>query len=402
MMPSPKKLRFAAMAAILLAFCSFLLPSTWTPGSDFTWRYNEVQCLRSGLDPYAVCFENVPSPEFRSIFKHEPGKRPVNSYSPWQYTWFLPLSFLPLQSAHSLFMLLNLGALALLAALSYKRALRIGLAPEKALATAAATCFLGLALVRVLQVSNYGLLMAAALMLLSECPASRPYALCILMIKPQIGILFTIPLLLSRQWRAVLIAALITSLSVLPAAALCHTNPLRMVLHVLFSGSQSIRASEIGTGLIPPPLLQQFLPIAPASVWLAASALLGLYLCIVASKRLRHHPDPAVQLLPATVLSLLWMPGHFHDRLLLALPISLFASQLLQGKRSALPHFLLFTAEFWLCLLAGIAALFLFPRNPLSLIQQPIARTVYDWSLFLVGWLQIYTATQYDSTHLPS
>lgn len=57
----------------------------------------------------------------------------------------------------------------------------------------------GLGLIRMLQVSNYKLLMAAALMVLALYPAAGPFALCVLMIKPQMGLLFVIPLLLSRR-----------------------------------------------------------------------------------------------------------------------------------------------------------------------------------------------------------
>ena len=418
-MASSARFRFAAIAVLALSFSVFLLPSTWRPGCDFTWRHNEVRCLRSGLDPYDVCFLGAESPEYCSVFHPEPGKKPVNAYSPWQYTWFLPLSHLPLRTAHTVFMLLNLGALALIAVLAGRMGCKCCRGFKScrgyrscdddgkrcntcnfcntcqplqqstlSLVIASAACFLGLGLVRVLQVSNYGLLMAAALMLLATVPNAGPLALCVLMVKPQIGILFVIPLLLSRRYRTVFGAVLLCGLSVLPAAALCHGNPVQMVLRVVFSGTHSIRAAEVGTGLLPPPLIAKLSAFAPASVWLAVSAVAGFGLCLWGSWRLRKHPDFAVRLLPAATISLLWMQGHFHDRVILALPLAVFATAALRGNRRAAWMYLLFTAEFWFCLFGGIAALFL-SGSPMDILHHPQARTAYDIFLCIAGIAQV-------------
>ncbi len=395
--------RRAVAAALLLAtFSVFLLPPTWRSGMDFNWRYNEALCVRSGTDPFDVCFRGVETERFCSVFHPERGKLPVNAYTPWEYTWMLPLTALPRNAAHSLFMVANLAALLAVALLARRRARRLGLDADGALCVAAAACFLGLALLRVLDVSNYGLLMAAALMVLASAPpgtargeAAAALAFAALMVKPQIGVLFAVPLLSARRWKTVLAAAAWCAVSALPAAALCHGNPVTMTWRVMFSGTHSIRAAEaIGTGLLPSPLVARLAAFAPESVWLGVSAALGLAFCLYGSWRLRRHPDFAIRLLPAAVVSLLWMPGHFHDRVLMALPLAVFATMAFDRaadggtRRRAAACLALFTAEFWLCLIGGIAAAIL-SDSPMALIRNPQARTVYDLALCAAGYLQV-------------
>ena len=386
----PVLLRMAAALGLVLAFASFLLPSTWRPGMDFTWRRNEARCLLSGVDPYEVCFLDRESESFCSVFHPVRGKAPVNAYTPWEYTWILPLAALPARVGHGVFMALNLAALALIVYLVRRRACRLGFSPDRAWAAAAAACLLGLALPRVLQVSNYGLLMAAALVALAEVPSAGVPALCILMIKPQIGLPFVLPLLLARRWRTVAAAVAVCAVSALPPALLCGGNPIRMVVRVLFSGTSSIRASEtLGSGLLPSLLVERLQSIAPPSVWLALSAAAGAALLAWGSWRLRRHPDAAVRFLPACAVALLWLPGHFHDRVLLALPLAVFATEALRGDRPSLRLYLLFTAEFWLCLVAGVVMPFL-GLSPMDIVHNPSARAVYEIALCLAGWIQIF------------
>lgn len=184
------------------------------------------------------------------------------------------------------------------------------------------------------------------------------------------------------------VAAVLCAVSTLPAAALCHGNPVNMVWRVLFSGTHSMRQGETGSGLMPPSLVERLTEFAPASVWLGVSAALGLALCLWGSWRLRKHPDFAVRLLPAATISLLWMQGHFHDRVLLALPLAVFATDAFWGNRRAAWMYILFTAEFWLCLIGGVAAL-LFIGSPMGLLKVHEARVAYDLFLTVIGLVQV-------------
>lgn len=381
-------LRIVPPLVVVFALLAFALPVFRGVGCDFIWRYNEALCVRSGADPFDVCFHGLETPRFRSVFQSEPREKlPVNAYTPWEYTWMLPLTFLPLRMAHALFLLLNAAALALLAALVRRHALRQGLDTSRANGIAALACFLGLALVRVLDVSNYGLILATAAILLAEDLYPVP-ALCALMIKPQIGLPFAIALLLARRFRTVVLSALACAVSVLPAALLCHTNPVRMVARVVFSGTHSIRASEVGTALLPPPVVSVLSRVAPVSFWLAASAGIGLAFLLVCSWRLRRHPDAWIRLVPAAVCGVSWMQGHFHDRVILALPIAAVSTAAIRRAICPAVHILPFCLEFWLVIPAVPVALCL-STNPLGLIQSPFFRTVFDLVLCLVAWWQM-------------
>ena len=406
-----------AAAALSLALVCFASPATWRVGMDFRWRYNEALCVRSGIDPYDVCFGARPSDRFTSVFEPERGKLPVNAYTPWEYTWMLPLTHLPRETAHTVFQLLNLAALLGIAVLAWRRARRRGLPSPARWVVVAGACFLGLSLYRVLQVSNYGLVMAFAAFAMAECLDSRHEylaGLCwaVVLVKPQIGLLLVLPLVFGRHVVALVVGAGFCALSTLPAAALCHVNPATMVWHVLHSGTHSIRAGEVGTPLLPPELVSALSGIAPPAAWLALSGVIGLALAIALSWRMRRHPDAVARLAPAIVVGLLWMPGHFHDRVLLAPVLAwLLALALDRGPREIPPApnlsrrafgaWLAFTAEFWAVPavglgLAGFAAL----RGGLpdggilasitSFIDVPAFRTAYDVSLAAIGWLQLW------------
>ena len=415
---------------------------------DFGWRYNEAMCVRSGVDPYDVCFESKPSDRFTSVFAAESGKLPVNAYTPWEYTWMLPLTHLSRETAHTLFQLLNLAALAGIAALAWQRARRHGLSSPARWLVVAGSCFLGLSLYRVLQVSNYGLLMAFAAFAMAECLDS-PLSLCdipphgggqdnkecyipphkgrrvrvgrevlaglcwaVVLVKPQIGILLAIPLLLGHHIVALFAGAGFCALSTLPAAALCNANPVRMVWRVLHSGTHSIRAGEVGTPLLPPELVALLSGIAPPAAWLALSAVVGLIIALALSWRMRRHPDAIARLTPALVVGLLWMPGHFHDRVLLAPVLAWLLVLALDHEqhetppasnlsRRALGAWLVFTAEFWAVPVVGLALVAHgalcggIPDGGLltsitSFINILAFRIAYDVSLAAVGWLQFW------------
>ena len=423
---------------------------------DFTWRYNEARCVLSGLDPFDVCFGRVSSDTFCSVFVYEPGKLPVNAYTPWEYTWMFPLTALPLESAHVLFMALNLAALFGIAALAWRRARRRGLPSPARLVVVSGACFLGLSLFRVLQVSNYGLLMAFAAFAMAECldsplslrdippqrgglpkeerdiPAQRARrfrggrevlaGLCwaVILVKPQLGVLFAIPLLFGRHFTALGIGAGFCALSTIPAAASCGGNPAAMVWHVLHSGTHSIRAMETGTPLFPPALVSALSHIAPPSTWLAVSAAIGLALCAWLSWNRRNATNAIERFAPALVLGLLWMPGHFHDRVMLAPLLAwLLCEALARPSRRALAAWFLFTAEFWACVVLAVALLPTIAsalasgggdgvvtigfQAPSQLILDPKMRIAYDVSLAVMGWLQIGVLWRLSSdSSLPS
>ena len=392
--------------AILFALVCFASPATWRVGLDFGWRYNEALCVRSGVDPYDVCFGARPSEHFTSVFAPEPGKLPVNAYTPWEYTWMIPLTRLPRETAHTVFQLLNLAALLGIAALAWRRARQSRLPSPARWVVVAGACLLGLSLYRVLQVSNYGLLMAFAAFAMAECLDTRHECLAgvcwaVVLVKPQIGLLLVLPLVFGRHVVALATGAGICALSTLPAAALCHANPVRMVWRVLHSGTHSIRASEVGTPLFPPELVSALSGIAPPAAWLALSGVIGLVFALALSWRMRRHPDILARLAPAIAVGLLWMPGHFHDRVLLAPVLAwLLCEAQSRHSRRAIGAWFVFTAEFWgvpilgLALVASATLRGGIPNGDIlksitSFIDVPAFRVAYDIALAAAGWLQL-------------
>lgn len=404
----PPRLPGLALRLLGLAFAVACIasPDAWRPGFDFSWRRNEALCVLAGLDPWEVCFGGVPSERFCSVFDPVPGKLPVNGYAPWEYAWMLPFAAIPPRMAHTLFALLNAAALAGVAALARRHALRRGLSSPDAWTVTAGAIFLGLSLYRVLQVSNFGLLMAFAAFALCECLERRRNVLAGLcwaavLVKPQIGLPLAIPLLLGHHAVALATGIAFCALSTLPVAALCHANPFRMTLRVLHSGTHSIRSGEPGTALLPPEAVSALARIAPPSLWLVLCGVLALVLCLALSWRFRRHPDTVARLAPALAVGLAWMPAHFHDRVLLAPVLAwLLTETLAKRSRRAFAAWLVFGAEFWAVPLVGlafVAAAALFAKGlsggflgPVTrLIDVPGFRITYDLALCAVAWLQL-------------
>ena len=392
--------KLLSLAVVAFGLLVFALPQVRRPGCDFTWRYNEALCVRAGADPYAVCFSGAKADGFSPVFAdaYVPGTKPVNGYSPWEYTWMMPASLLPLRVAHGLFLALNALAFLYIVAQVRRRAVAFGATDAAAGIVVALASFFGLAYVRVLHVSNYGLLMAAAGVMLATARSGALSALSMafLMVKPQIGLLFTLPLLLQRRWKTVFGAAAICAASACVAAAMAGVNPVTMVLNVLNSGTYSIRSGEAGTPLLPPCVVNALQGVAPTGVWLGVSAAIGLAVCVWASIRLRRSPDRWAHLMPAAACGVSWMQGHFHDRLLLVIPIAVLATaaattdaQTPRRERvGAWIRVLPFVAEFWMAVPGALLALALW-TSPLNFIQSACFRTAFDIALCALSWTQL-------------
>ena len=90
------------------------------------------------------------------------------------------------------------------------------------------------------------------------------------------------------------------------------------------------------------------------------------------------------------------MQGHFHDRLLLVIPIAVLATaaattdaQTPRRERvGAWIRVLPFVAEFWMAVPGALLALALW-TSPLNFIQSASFRTAFDIALCALSWTQL-------------
>lgn len=321
------------LATAALALVALVAPSTWSVGMDFAGRYNEMQCVFTGVDPYELCFGNATSPVFApmnglsGVESRTPsgGKKAiVNSYPPWAYTFLFPLHRVRPVPASRLFNATAVGCYLFLLFLAFARVRREGLPPAEARTVFAVTGFLGLPLLRVLQVSNYGLFLAAAAALLTLALEEKRdllagFALALLMLKPQLGLPFAVPLLLKGKWKTLATGAAVCFAASVPPALLVKRNVFSMILHAAHSGTASIHSGWQSTGWFSPPVFRTLATwLGGTGGALAASMALGAAVLFAASWRIRRGNDWWMQLVPPAVVACLWSMGHAHDHVLLA------------------------------------------------------------------------------------
>jgi len=358
------------LATATLALAAVVSPTTWSVGMDFAGRYNEMQCVFTRVDPYELCFGNATSPIFapmggldggRPASPADKGKAIVNSYPPWAYTFLSPLHRVPPKWAGLLFNATAVACYLFLLVLAFFRARRAALPAAETRLVVALGGFLGLPLLRVLQVGNYGLFLAAAAGLLAlALEGKRDWLagvpLAILMLKPQLGLPFVLPLLLARKWKTLLVGGgLCFAASLLPAA-LVKGNVFSMILHAAHSGTASIHSAWQSTGYFSPPVFRFFASHMGTGAALAASMALGGLVLLAASWRLRNEEDWWLRLVPPAVVACLWSMGHAHDHVLLApalASVALAACRPGTRRRFFAVGAGLLAFEFWFCALVA-------------------------------------------------
>ena len=292
-------------------------------GGDFVLRYNEVECLRTGINPFDVWSGRMSHPPFLGL--HEaavPGlSKRVHAYPPWEYTFFLPLSFVPMPFASRFFYVIQVLSLALVVVALYRRGRNLNGRVLDGLFVVACGMFLGASVQSAFWLQNYGvtnlvllLVMFAALDRQLQIPAGICWAF--LMTKPQVGLLLAIPLVLGRQWKAIGTAVAVCCLASIPPAILCHVSPVDMILCLVSSGGRVLS----GTSILPKPVFSVLAKTINPSLPGAMSAAIGVTLCIWLSRRFREVPSWSVRMLPAIVCATGWTYLQLHDKTLFLFP----------------------------------------------------------------------------------
>ena len=309
---------------------------------DFSMRMNEIDCLKSGINPYVVWHQDVyhalyyphNSDDLRTVTRNQP----INAYTPWAYVYLYPLSFLhghPIRWCIYYFFIV----LCLLSIMAYS--FRCGYIVRRnvfdGFVCLASSLLVAPAIRCDVFFGNFALIISAGLIAMAislnhRCDVIAGALLALVMVKPQIALLFVIPLLIDRRFKTVLIAALICILASIPPALLCHTS----ILDLIFQAPKASVHGFTSCALMPSALsawLNECLGLSIETI-LSVTAFVGMILCFILSWMLRHHPNWLVRFSPCAILSVSWTYQLMHSHCVVVIAIIAMACEIiaLKGK----------------------------------------------------------------------
>ena len=341
---------------------------------DLRLRYNEIQCLRSGIDPFTVWSGERSSQRYYRYDRPAPSPdaEPIHAYAPWVYTYLYPLATLPWPLAVSIFYMIEVLAALTLAAFAFRTGWGIAHRTGDAILCMAAPFLVGFPYEVCLYFGNFGIIVTALILLMvfflnrgREVAAGICWAL--IMSKPQLGLLLSIPLLIQRKYLTILTAVLICVAASLWPAWLCRSSPLSLILCLGEAGKPYVWT----TLLIPGPLFTLLSRWIGTGLTALASAVAGISLCTLLAWRTRHAGRWEWLMMPALLFATAWSYGHCHDRCVWGL-IELFWVVMLirtEGWRRRLPLVLL------ILLFAHESLMVIQPAFPFTWFQEVTAVT---------------------------
>ncbi len=310
------------LVVVLAVTCAF----SPTGRCDFSLRMNELACVRQRVNPYAVWHGDVSLPPYYpNTHVGEPPAgctKPVKAYAPWEYVAMLPFSLLSEDVAWAVYCVLM--GLSLAALLYLPR--RDGEA-DSFLKTAIPLLAVAYPIWSNAGVGNFAVIVLAAAVAMA-CALNRRRdvlaRLCwaVVMLKPQIGLAFAIPLLLRRKWRTLFVALFLSVV----AAAICRAS----LVDMLLQGPAANTSFFLGCGTWP-----RFLCGAtPGTGDILAGLTVGAVVCTAMTWRLRKVDDWLVFLMPAAITSCCWTYTQAYSHVMGWFVAFALVSALLRTPRS--------------------------------------------------------------------
>ena len=301
-----KALSIACLLALAVLGMALTLTCIRPPDGhyDFNLRMNELVCVRQGVNPYAVWHGDVKlKPFYANTHKGpvpEGCTKQVNAYAPWAYVYMLPISLLPAGAEWSVYCLLialcvvGVGALA-----AREDTSNAGWA----LVTAVPLLVIGYPLFASCSVGNFGVfalfgavLMAWALNRGLWWLAGLGWALA--MVKPQLGLLFAIPLLLRGRFAACVVAGGVCLAATFAMSVALKTS----VVDLLLQGPAANTEFFHGCGTWPKFLCETFGVEYDILIGMGVGAIV----CVVLTWMIRKELDWFILLMPAAICGCCW------------------------------------------------------------------------------------------------
>ncbi|MBQ6329790.1 MAG: DUF2029 domain-containing protein [Kiritimatiellae bacterium] len=291
-----------ASAVLLAAAAFFTVATLFTPSAtrcDFSYRMAEADCLRRGVDPFLVWNESV---VLKPYYSNNPARksvpegcnRQISVYTPWGYSLALPMSFLSLDAAWWFFSVMSFAMLGLVVAAGVRSLGWLAAVPMLVVAYPIWSNF---------QVGNYIALMLAAAVCMAAClyrgwNVAAGVCWMLLMIKPQVGLTFAVPLAVRMRIKSGAVAVVACLALSVPAVLLCRPE----LPKFFYEAAEASAFAFQGCGTWPMFLCGTFGCRADIGIGLV----IGLLLCVWMTWLLRREKDWLVYLMPAAICSSCW------------------------------------------------------------------------------------------------
>lgn len=320
-------------------------------GIDFEMRVNEARCVLDGVDPFLVWNGTCPREgytpwSFARIFDlHK--THLVHAYPPWSYAFISPFACLPRAQGRLVYDVLQWSCVLLLLCWAFARGAAVPGYSSRAVpgfVALSAALMVAPAIARCLVVCNYGILIAASAAAALYCHRKGMEAVAgvfwaFTLVKPQIGAMLFVPLLVRCRWRTLAVSATVVAAGTLFSSALCGRAPWDMVLSVF----EYTKGQFHGTVMVPGKFAEIMSPYVSQPALSAIGALFCIAICAFCSFRLRNVVRDSLWAVPALICSVMWSASRDHDRCIWVLPLALLASLVLrrEGARSTVALILL-------------------------------------------------------------
>ena len=308
---------FALYVAVLVVTtaspCRIFGGGGWfEPPCDIRIGIVEADLVYNGIDPYDIWSGK------RIIKGYRPGlyspgadysnysdsDEDVNVHPPWFYAAMLPFVFLPIRIATAIHFLLMAAGLITLVILGYRLSRKYGLdACESIVAATSSVLVLAIPVLQDFSSANWALLVivAAAMMAVAlERGHDVLAGVCwaVVMLKPQVGLIFAVPLLMRLRIRTFAVAvATCVAVSMLPAM-LTHTSPVEMLLRTPGSNSGQFW----GCGTMPSFICS----LMPKNLAVVVGLVIGVLICIWLTRKVISSTDELLIITPAAICSMCW------------------------------------------------------------------------------------------------
>lgn len=335
-----RALRLSVLCALALvgAFMVFCLFTPAAAKCDFNYRMAEVDCVRRGVDPFHVWNEEVVvcpyysnNPERRSIPKG--CTEMISVYEPWEYTLMMPFSFLGKESAWLTYSFLSFASILLLILIAgcWAPLLVTENRTDVLFGASAAALVVCYPIWSNLQIGNHICIVLLSAVLMAHCLNVRRdflAGLCwmMIMMKPQIGLIFAVPLLLRMKVKVGIVAVASCLLLSIPSAILCRASLVDLLLE---PAGASAFAFE-GCGTWPKFLCGTF----SQSGDILVGTIIGAAVCLWMTWLLRNETDWFVILMPAAMLSSCWTYTQAYSHAMGWFLVFVLVRELVRNPRS--------------------------------------------------------------------
>ena len=321
-----RALAFASIAAIAL-YCLLLSAVVLSPlnpfgggkwlsrGCDYMMRVTEIDCLLRGVNPYDVWHGDIVLKPYvpnygepcRAVEGKEGFTEQINAYAPWEYVMMMPFALMPRTFSWVLYFVLMLAGLGLLVRLGRSFGMAFsGRGREVAMIVGVAPVLLsGLPIHQNFHAGNLSVPVLVAAALMAVCLNRRRDALAgvcwaFAMLKPQLGLIFAVPLLMGRRFLTCAVAAGVCLGLTCVAALICHASPVTLILQTPAANTFAF----MGCGTYPYFMCGWL----PGDLGIVAGVLAGAVLCFLLTRWLARAGvgDWFVLLMPAAVMGASW------------------------------------------------------------------------------------------------